>query len=51
MQFLMLIKIANDDYEAGMRPPPELDAAMGELIGGVQAAVRQHDLAMAATSA
>jgi hypothetical protein len=34
MQFLMLIKIANDtDYEAGKPPPAELDAAMGELIG------------------
>jgi len=34
MQFLMLIKIANDtDYEAGKGPPAELEAAMGELIG------------------
>ena len=34
MQFLMLIKIANDtDYEAGKPPPAELEAAMGELIG------------------
>ena len=34
MQFLMLIKIANDtDYEAGKPPPPELETAMGELIG------------------
>jgi hypothetical protein len=34
MQFLMLIKIANDtDYEAGAPPPPELEAAMQELIG------------------
>jgi len=34
MQFLMLIRIANDtDYEAGKAVPPELDAAMGELIG------------------
>jgi hypothetical protein len=34
MQFLMLIKIANNaDYEAGKPPPPELEAAMGELIG------------------
>jgi hypothetical protein len=34
MQFLMLIKIANDpDYEAGKRPPSELEAAMGELMG------------------
>ena len=33
MQFLMLIKIANDtDYEAGKPPPAELEAAMGELI-------------------
>ena len=34
MQFLMLIKIANNtDYEAGKPVPPELDAAMGKLIG------------------
>jgi hypothetical protein len=34
MQFLMLINIANNaDYEAGWAPPPELDVAMGELIG------------------
>jgi|SRR6188768_4215706 len=34
MQFLMLIKIANDtEYEAGKPPPAELEAAMGELIG------------------
>jgi hypothetical protein len=34
MQFLMLIKIANNaDYEAGKRPPAELEAAMGELVG------------------
>jgi hypothetical protein len=34
MQFLMLIKIANNaDYEAGKPPPAELEAAMGELIG------------------
>ncbi|HEY0464991.1 MAG TPA: YciI family protein [Polyangiaceae bacterium] len=34
MQFLMLIKVANDtDYEAGKPPPAELEAAMGELIG------------------
>ncbi|HWO09260.1 MAG TPA: YciI family protein [Polyangiaceae bacterium] len=34
MQFLMLIKIANNaDYEAGEPPPPELEAAMGELMG------------------
>lgn len=33
MQFLMLIKIANNsDYEAGKPVPRELDAAMGELI-------------------
>jgi hypothetical protein len=33
MQFLMLIKIANDtDYEAGKGPPPELETAMGELM-------------------
>lgn len=33
MQFLMLIRIANDtDYEAGKGPPPELEAAMGELM-------------------
>ena len=35
MQFLMLIKIANDaDYESGKPPPPALEAAMGELMGG-----------------
>ena len=34
MQFLMLIKVANNaDYEAGKPPPPELEAAMGELMG------------------
>jgi hypothetical protein len=34
MQYLMLIKIANDhDYEAGKPPPPELESAMGELMG------------------
>jgi len=34
MQFLMLIKIANDaDYESGKGPPAELEAAMGGLIG------------------
>ena len=34
MQFLMLIKIANNtDYEAGKPPPAELEAPMGELIG------------------
>ena len=34
MQFLMLIKIANNaDYEAGKPPPPELEAAMGQLMG------------------
>jgi hypothetical protein len=33
MQFLMLIKIANDtDYEAGKGPPAALEAAMGELM-------------------
>jgi hypothetical protein len=33
MQFLMLIKIANDtDYEAGTPPGPALEAAMGELM-------------------
>jgi hypothetical protein len=33
MQFLMLIRIANDtDYEAGKPVPTELDAAMGELM-------------------
>ncbi len=33
MQFLMLIRIANDtDYEAGKPPPAALEAAMGELI-------------------
>jgi hypothetical protein len=34
MQFLMLIKIANNtDYETGKSLPPELDTAMGELMG------------------
>jgi len=34
MQFLMLIRIANnDDYENGKQLPAELDVAMGELIG------------------
>lgn len=34
MQFLMLIKIANNaEYEAGEPPPAELQAAMGELMG------------------
>src|SRR5687767_7074170 len=34
MQYLMLIKIANNaDYEAGKPPPPELETAMGELMG------------------
>ena len=34
MQFLMLIKIANNtDYEDGKGPPAELETAMGELIG------------------
>ena len=33
MQFLMLIRIANDnDYEGGKPPPAALEAAMGELI-------------------
>jgi hypothetical protein len=33
MQFLMLIRIANDNaYESGKGVPPELDTAMGELI-------------------
>jgi hypothetical protein len=33
MQFLMLIKIANNaDYEAGKPPPAELEAAMGEVM-------------------
>jgi len=33
MQFLMLIKIANNaDYESGKPPPPELEAAMGKLM-------------------
>jgi len=33
MQFLMLIKIANDtDYENGKPPPAELEAAMGEVM-------------------
>jgi hypothetical protein len=34
MQFLMLIKIANDtDYEAGKPPPADLVSAMDELMG------------------
>lgn len=34
MQFLMLIKIANNaDYEAGKPVPAELETAMGELMG------------------
>jgi hypothetical protein len=34
MQFLMLIKIANNaDYEGGKPVPAELDTAMGALIG------------------
>src|SRR5688572_378657 len=34
MQYLMLIKIANNpDYEAGKPPPPALETAMGELMG------------------
>ncbi|HYQ15686.1 MAG TPA: YciI family protein [Polyangiaceae bacterium] len=33
MQFLMLIKVANDaDYEAGKPPSAELMAAMGEVM-------------------
>jgi hypothetical protein len=33
MQFLMLIKIANNaDYEAGKPPPAELESAMGALM-------------------
>jgi len=33
MQFLMLIKIANNaDYDAGKPIPPALEAAMGELM-------------------
>lgn len=33
MQFLMLIRISNDnDYEAGKPPPAALEAAMGDLI-------------------
>jgi hypothetical protein len=39
MQFLMLIKIANNaDYEAGEGPPAALEAAMGELMGEWSAA-------------
>jgi hypothetical protein len=39
MQFLMLIKIANNaDYEAGKPPPAALEAAMGQLIGEWSAA-------------
>ena len=39
MQFLMLIKVANDaDYEAGKPPPAELEAAMGEVMAEWQAA-------------
>lgn len=34
MQFLMLIRIANNDaYETGKPLPPALDEAMGQLIG------------------
>lgn len=34
MQFLMLIRIANNaDYEAGKPPPADLETAMGKLIG------------------
>ena len=33
MQYLMLIKVANDaEYEAGKMPSPELEAVMGELM-------------------
>jgi len=38
MQFLMLIKINNADYEAGKPPPAALEAAMGQLIGEWSAA-------------
>lgn len=35
MQFLMLIKVANDtEYEAGKPPPEALQAAMVELMDG-----------------
>lgn len=34
MQYLMLIRIENNaDYETGKSLPPELDTAMGELMG------------------
>jgi hypothetical protein len=33
MQFLMLIRVSNADYEAGKLPTAELEAAMGELMG------------------
>ena len=33
MQYLMLIKINNADYEAGKPPPAELQDAMGGLMG------------------
>lgn len=33
MQYLMLIRIDDTDYEAGKPPPAELEAAMGALIG------------------
>ncbi len=39
MQFLMLIKMANDDdYEAGKPVPAELEAAMGEIMAEWSAA-------------
>jgi hypothetical protein len=39
MQFLMLIKIENNnDYESGKGPPAELETAMGKLIGEWSAA-------------
>lgn len=33
MQFLMLIKVDREMFESGKPLPPELDTAMGELIG------------------
>ena len=33
MRHLILIKIDNQQYEKGFRPPPELEAAMGKLMG------------------